>query len=393
MAFIKPDKGRLVLDFAWKGVRCREYLGLNDTKEGRARARQILKQVEGEIAAGTLDYAKWFPESKKASTIFAPPPPPAAPEGPPAFGTFAREFLERRKVFGSNAHYLDQKSLVETHLVPFFGETRRLPEITIEDVERFVAHVKARPGVKGEAMSAVRVNKARNLLRKILERAVRNGWLSVNPVDDVPRLRENPAVIDPLSWAEVRLLLDKGFKHEPEMRRFYTVALLTGLRTSELIGLRWTDLDWTGDPPLAVIKHSFTKPDGHHLTKTPGSARAVELRPQVARALKDQQAASRVKSEFVFCNRDGGPLDRDNLMNRIWYPALKRAGVRERTPYQTRHTFATLALSAGEDIGWVAKQLGHVNTKMIIEHYYRFIPNLTRRDGSAFDKASAQAGL
>jgi hypothetical protein len=89
------------------------------------------------------------------SSVFAPPPPPAPPAGPPAFGTFAREFLERRKVFGSNAHYLDQKSLVETHLVPFFGETRRLHEITIEDVERFVAHVKTRPGVKGEAMSAV----------------------------------------------------------------------------------------------------------------------------------------------------------------------------------------------------------------------------------------------
>jgi hypothetical protein len=64
-------------------------------------------------------------------------------------------------VFGSNAHYLDQKSLLETHLVPFFGEARLPPEITIEDVERLVAHVKARPGVKGEAMSAVRVNKTR----------------------------------------------------------------------------------------------------------------------------------------------------------------------------------------------------------------------------------------
>jgi integrase len=79
-------------------------------------------------------------------------------------------------------------------------------------------------------------------------------------------------------------------------------------------------------------------------------------------------------------------------MNRVWNPALKRAGVRSRTPYQTRHTFATLALSAGEAIGWVSRQMGHSYTKMIIEHYYRFIPNLTRQDGSAFDKAAAQFG-
>lgn len=77
----------------------------------------------------------------------------------------------------------------------------------------------------------------------------------------------------------------------------------------------------------------------------------------------------------------------------LWYPALKRAGIRVRKPYQTRHSFATLALSAGEAIGWVAKQMGHTSTKMVIEHYYRFIPNLTRHDGSAFDKAAAQVGL
>ena len=80
-------------------------------------------------------------------------------------------------------------------------------------------------------------------------------------------------------------------------------------------------------------------------------------------------------------------------MNRVWYPALRRAGIRARKASQTRHTFATLALSAGEAIGWVSKQMGHANTKMVIEHYYRFIPNLTRRDGSALDKAAAEFGL
>ena len=76
----------------------------------------------------------------------------------------------------------------------------------------------------------------------------------------------------------------------------------------------------------------------------------------------------------------------------MWYPALGRAGLKSRKPYQTRHTFASLALSAGEEIGWVAKQLGHVNTAMIIRHY-GWIRNNTRQDGSAFDKAAAAVGL
>jgi integrase len=178
-----------------------------------------------------------------------------------------------------------------------------------------------------------------------------------------------------MSWKEIGLLLAKGFSNDPEMRRFYTVAIFTGLRTSELIGLKWGDLDWTTEPPRAHIKRSFTKLDGEHLTKTKGSARTIDLRPQAIQAVKEQQATSRLKSEFLFCNSIGGPLDRDNLMNRVWYPALKRAGIRERKPYQTRHTFASLALSAGEEIGWVARQLGHASTEMVIRHYYRWVRN------------------
>jgi integrase len=110
-------------------------------------------------------------------------------------------------------------------------------------------------------------------------------------------------------------------------------------------------------------------------------------------ALKAQRAASQLRSDYVFPSAVGGPRDRDNLAARVWRPALKRAGLRMRKEYQTRHTFATLALGAGESIAWVAAQLGHTSTAMVIKHYARFIPNLTRRDRSALDKAAAEAGL
>ena len=120
---------------------------------------------------------------------------------------------------------------------------------------------------------------------------------------------------------------------------------------------------------------------------------AVGIAVQTAPQLRAQRAASQLKSDYIFPSDVGGPLDRDNLAHRVWYPALKRAGLKRRKPYQTRHSFACLALEAGEQLGWVAQMLGHVNTAMVIKHYYRFVKNTTRRDGSALDKAAAAVGL
>jgi len=57
-----------------------------------------------------------------------------------------------------------------------------------------------------------------------------------------------------------------------------------------------------------------------------------------------------------------------------------------RRPYQCRHTAATLWLGAGENPEWIARQLGHTTTEMLFRVYSRYVPNLTRRDGSAFER-------
>jgi integrase len=104
--------------------------------------------------------------------------------------------------------------------------------------------------------------------------------------------------------------------------------------------------------------------------------------PVVEQALRAHRAASDRQSPWVFRNRDGGSLDVTNLRERVWRPALQRAGLRGRTLYQTRHTFATLRLELGESPGWVARQLGHISVELVYRRYHRFIPNLRSERGS-----------
>ena len=76
---------------------------------------------------------------------------------------------------------------------------------------------------------------------------------------------------------------------------------------------------------------------------------------------------------------------------KVWEPVLKRLGVRYRPPYLMGHTFATLAISAGENINWVARMLGHKSPVVTLEKYNRFVPNLTRTDGKALLEAGTIA--
>lgn len=91
----------------------------------------------------------------------------------------------------------------------------------------------------------------------------------------------------------------------------------------------------------------------------------------------------------MFSTRARTPLSHNNVTKRVWYPLLRHLGLRKRWPYQTRHTAATLWLASGESPEWIARQMGHANTEMLFRVYSRYVPNLTRRDGSAFENLLA----
>ena len=255
-------------------------------------------------------------------------------------------------------------------------------------MDLLVNTLRERKGIKGPTISNTRLNDILlRVVRPLLDLAYQREYLEKNPHEWVQKRRaERPDDIDPFSFDEVMIFLAAL----PDVRwvRYYTVAFGTGLRPSEQNALQWEHIDFAGKVILVrqgVVRGRPT------ILKTKGSRREVDMLPMVEETLRSHLEATDGKGQYVFSNARGGSLFQEGMRRRIWAPTLQRAGLRHRNHYQTRHTFATLMLSQGEEIGWVARMMGHTNTRMIVEHYYKFIPRRTRQDGDRFTKAFQDA--
>jgi len=167
--------------------------------------------------------------------------------------------------------------------------------------------------------------------------------------------------------------------------------IVDALHTHLLILIAGVDFETDFERRLILIRESSTWSELGY-TKNDATQRDVQMSGPVYEALSSQFAATGKRSAFVFCNHDGRPLDVNNVAKRVWYPLLRHLNLEPRNPYQSRHTAATLWLASGENPQWIARQLGHSSTEMLFKVYARFVPNLTRQDGSAFERLLMQNG-
>jgi integrase len=104
---------------------------------------------------------------------------------------------------------------------------------------------------------------------------------------------------------------------------------------------------------------------------------------------KQREQVKDFDSPYVFITPIGTPIIQDRLREQ-WVKAMKASGLAYRRMYETRYTFATWAIAAGKLTEWVANTLGHANTAMVYRTHGRYIPNLTRQDGCAFERQYRQ---
>lgn len=386
---VRQESGKLFIDFRYRGVRCREQTVLPDTPANRRRLAELLTRIEAEITLGTFDYARHFPDSPRASrfqstgqalvagTGSSPPAPGSIPAKAPAFQEFADTWFTHMSPQWRESHRVTVRATLDRYLIPRFGEMP-VSAISKADVLGFRAWLTTQKGRTGAVLSAERVNHIINPLRMLMAEAAEQ-YDFLSPCRGIKSLKVPKSDVHPFTLDEVKLILDNV---RPDFRNYYTVRFLTGMRTGEIDGLHWKYVDF--ERRLILVRETVVnfKPG---YTKNDGSQRDIQMSQPVFDALKAQQQATG-KFTYVFCTREGTPLSHHNVTQRVWHPLLRYLGLRERRPYQTRHTAATLWLAAGENPEWIARQMGHTTTEMLFRVYSRYVPNLTRRDGSAFDR-------
>ena len=218
-------------------------------------------------------------------------------------------------------------------------------------------------------LSGKSINEARNVLNQIFKRAFYDEVIDINPASRIERYKQNQLEPEPFSIYEIDKILN--VLTEP-YTSFYEVAFFTGLRVGEMIGLRWEDLELSKG--IGHIRTTITS--GREKTpKTAGSIRTIDLHPRALGALIRHKASKLAGTKRVFIDQKNKADYRngDGLRKYVWKPALEKAGIKYRYPYQCRHTYASMMLSQGKVPMWVAKQMGHSDWGMIRKVYGRWI--------------------
>lgn len=332
-----------------------EVDGVRKCKGGFSRKRDAVAyrlHVESELASGTHGMRGDIP-----------------------FAEYAREWLEDCEGNVKPRTHTDYEQVLRKHLIPFFGKMT-LDSIVVADVRRYL-----RRKEKSELSNAT-TNKTLRVLKMVMRTAVVDKRLRDNPAGYVKRLRQPPREMDFLDPAEIRRLLEAS---PPKYHALFATAIFTGSRQGELFALRWGDIDLNRG--IVFILRSYHPDQGFTEPKTESSRRSISMSPELVNILMEHGGNSdRKPDDLVFPNKVGGPMDRGNLIQRGFYPALEGAGLRRIRFHDLRHTYATCLIALGENVKFIQASMGHANISTTLDDYGHLFPETSRGVGGRFDK-------
>jgi integrase len=328
-------------------------LGPAWTERGRPPAGYFTKRLAEDWLRRTLDEARrgTLPGMVQTGATFA-----------DACAEYLRYIGEDRNRKVSTVN--DYRSIINTHLLPTFGE-ERIEDITVGALETFQAGL-AKRIFGGRPITPRTRNKILNVLHGIFARARKVWGLPLNPAAELERHPgRNSGDIEVFSPEEVHALLRAaGDDHDAAL---YATAAFAGLRMGELRALRWRDVDFR----RSVIRVRSSYAAGELSVPKSGKVRSVPMVDEVAQRLAVLGGRERFTGDddLVFCEEGGSWLNDDRLRRR-YRKSLDAAQLRRLRFHDLRHTFGSLAITRA-DIVEVQAWMGHadIQTTMRYLHY------------------------
>ena len=358
------------LSFYYEGIRYRRTLYVGDkpmraTQANLKHAARLAAEIKSKIKAGEFVMAEYFPETG---------------EGGPTTVTKALDsWLGAQRVetstkagYEAAANFWKQASYHDSDMTLTFGA---VPARSAK-LSHILTALARRPELSGKT-----INNYVSVLRGAFALLAADKIITANPVDEVPSAKWQKDPPDPFTPEERdKIIARADAKHPGQIANLIRFWMWAGLRTGELIGLRWQNVDLAGGTVL--VREAKVRKE-RKATKT-NVARVVRLNSQALAAITAQKALTYLKGEEVFQDpRHGQPWETEASFRKVfWVPLLKALGLRYRRPYQCRHTYATAMLMAGMNPAFCAKQLGH-DVKVFLGTYAKWI------DGDASDREMA----
>jgi integrase len=344
MACIAKRRDRWVIDFYDQHGK-RQRLALPDgTTKGQAK--EELRAVEEMVAKGA------FLPVKKT----------------PLFSEVANEWIEHKRTRLRETTW----EVYEGHIRNHFYDLDRLKinRVAIATVETFITDRQA------QGMNIGTLRKILVSLGQILSYAVRHKYIEHNPLREAERPRGGQSQFqegEAMDLEGMKILIPSHITaflekvKEPKYRILFMMAIFTGARQGELLGLKWSDVDW--ENRQIYIQRTFNK-RRFFPPKTKTSNRKIDLGPTVLTELKKWKlACPQNEIDLVFPNEAGEPINYSNMVRRHFLPALKAAGLTRIRFHDLRHTNVSLRLEEDQKIKYIQVQLGHSSPTVTLNVY------------------------
>jgi integrase len=350
---IKANKSSISISFTYNDVRCRETVKVKPTKSSLKEMVRKRDAILYEIEFDKFDYLKHFPNSKRAKLLTS------TQANNITIKEMINDWFKRTQdqwEYSTKRGYI---SKITHHIEPNFGHIC---------VSEFKPSVFKDWGATS-TLSGKTKNEIRSIMRSAFQELYIDEIIDGNPIDRIKRFKHIKKEPEPFNADEREKILAQM---AGQVRHLYEFAFWTGLRTSELLALRKCDVDLKRKVIFVrkALVHGREKG-----TKTKSGERTHELHEKALSTLEAQLKLNTGNQERIFLNPKTHQPWRDDraIYHNCWQPALNKSDVKFRKQYNTRHTYASIMLTADKPIAWVARQLGHSDIGMTLSTYARWL--------------------